>query len=79
MIQITATDLKSNLGKYLSLVGREDIYITKNGRDIAVLSAPKEKSSWVDDLIGIASGLESDFDIKKFNGERLAQKYESLD
>lgn len=79
MIQITATDLKANLGKYLSLAGREEIRITKNGRDIAVLSAPKEKQSWVDELVGIAPPLEDDFDIKKFKAERLAKKYESLD
>jgi prevent-host-death family protein len=75
----TATDLKANLGKYLSLVGREDILITKNGRDIAVLSAPKESSAWTDELVGIAPALESDFDIKKINAERVAQKYENLD
>ena len=79
MIQITATDFKANLGKYLSLVGREEIRITKNGRDIAVLSAPKNKTSWADDLVGIAPAIEADFDIKNFNAERLTQKYESLD
>ena len=77
MLQITATDFKVNLGKYLSLVGREDIHITKNGREIAVLSAPKEKSSWVDELTGIIPN--ADIDTKKFKAERVAQKYESLD
>jgi prevent-host-death family protein len=77
MIQITATDLKANLGKYLSLVGREEIRITKNGRDIAVLSAPKEKSGWVDEITGIIP--DADIDINKFKAERLAKKYESLD
>ena len=77
MIQITATDFKANFGKYLSLVGREDIRITKNGRDIAVLSAPKEKRSWVDDIVGIIPN--ADIDIKKRKAERVAQKYESLD
>jgi prevent-host-death family protein len=77
MIQITATDFKSNLGKYLSLVGREEIHITKNGTDIAVLVAPKTKSGWVDDLTGIIPC--ADVDAKKIKAERLAQKYESLD
>jgi len=77
MIQVTATDFKANLGKYLSLVGREEIHITKNGTDIAVLVAPKVKHNWVDDLTGIIPG--ADTDIKKFKAERLAAKYESLD
>ena len=77
IIQITATDLKANLGKYLSLVGREKIPITKNGRDIAVLSAPRENSAWVDDIVGIIP--DYDIDIKNVKAERLAQKYESID
>ena len=77
MIQITATDLKANLGKYLSLAGREEIRITKNGRDIAVLMAPQEECSWVDDISGIISN--TDINAKEIKAERLAKKYESLD
>jgi prevent-host-death family protein len=77
MIQITATDFKSNLGKYLSLASRDDILITKNGADIALLVAPKAKPCWVDDLTGIIPG--ADADAKKIKEERLAQKYASLD
>ena len=76
MIQITATDLKANLGKYLALVGHEDIHITKNGTDIAVLTAPKSKS-WVEDLAGVIPA--ENIDIKQIRAERLAEKYESLD
>ena len=74
MIRITATDLKSNLGKYLSLAGREDIHITKNGTDIAVLKAPQSKGNWVDELTGVISG--ADIDEKQIKAERLARKYE---
>jgi len=76
IIQITATDLKANLGKYLLLVGHEDIIITKNGRDIAVLTAPKERHNWVEDLTGIIPN--ADADLKSVKSERLAQKYEGL-
>ena len=79
MLQVTATDFKTNLGKYLTLVGRENIHITKNGRDIAILSAPKEAHSWVDDMIGVIPNLGDDFDLKKFKAERLAKKHESID
>jgi prevent-host-death family protein len=77
MIQITATDFKANLGKYLSLVSREEIHITKNGADIAVLVAPKAKRAWVDDLTGIIPG--ANVDAKKLKAERLARKYEGFD
>ena len=77
MIQATATDFKANLGKYLVLVGREDIHITKNGVDVAVLTAPKCKRSWVEDLIGVIPN--SEIDEKQIKAERVTQKYESLD
>ena len=77
MIQITATDLKANLGRYLSLAQRDEIHITKNGRSIAVLTAPRERHSWVDDITGIIPN--ADIDIRKIKTDRLAEKYESLD
>ena len=38
-MQITATELKNNLGKYLELAEKEDIQITKNGRSIVTMSS----------------------------------------
>ena len=78
MIKITATNFKTNFGKYLNMASREDIQITKNGADIAILSAPKSKRSWVDDLTGIIPET-ADADAKQIKAERLARKYESLD
>jgi len=77
LIQTTATDFKMNLGKYLTMVGREEIHITKNGVAIAILTAPKPNKSWVDDITGVIAG--SDADAKQIKRERLARKYESLD
>lgn len=54
MLQITATELKQNLGKYLSIVNKEDIIITRNSIPVAKLTLPKEKeTSLVSQLIGI--------------------------
>ena len=39
-MSITATELKSNLGKYLLLAATEDIFITRNGKVVAKLSNP---------------------------------------
>ena len=37
---ITATELKENLSKYLTLSAMEDVYITKNGRILTKLTNP---------------------------------------
>ena len=37
-MSITATELKSNLGKYLMLAATEDIFVTKNGKVVAKIS-----------------------------------------
>ena len=39
---VTATDLKTNLGKYLDLLDTEDIIVTRNGRRIARLIRDEE-------------------------------------
>ena len=39
---VTATEFKSNIGKYLALVAEQDIFITKNGKHIARLSTTKQ-------------------------------------
>ncbi|MCQ2546377.1 MAG: type II toxin-antitoxin system Phd/YefM family antitoxin [Clostridia bacterium] len=50
---ITATEFKKNLGKYLMLAKDEDIYVTKNGREIAKLSNPAgDRIAMLDSLVG---------------------------
>ncbi|MCL1873842.1 MAG: type II toxin-antitoxin system Phd/YefM family antitoxin, partial [Clostridiales bacterium] len=34
---VTSTEFKTNLGKYLDLINREEVIITRNGRKIAKL------------------------------------------
>lgn len=36
---VTATEFKTNLGKYLEMAMKQDIFITKNGRNIARLTS----------------------------------------
>lgn len=69
-MQITATEFKMNMGKYLSMASRHDIYITKNGQRIAKLTNPSpDRIAMLDSLVGIAkdAAITTD-DIKK---ERL--------
>ena len=71
-MSITATELKMNLGKYLTLAETEDIFITKNGKIIAKLTNPyQDKVSTAQSLFGI---LPQDADIKISKEERLAAK-----
>ncbi len=42
MIQISVSDLKANAGKYIAMVNEQEIYITKNGKRVAKLTAPKQ-------------------------------------
>ena len=44
VMSITATELKSNLGKYLLLAATEDIFITRNGKVVAKLQPPSGQS-----------------------------------
>ena len=80
MIQITATDFKTNLGKYLALAEREDIIITKSGKSSVKLSGVKTDSvKDMESLFGIVPWNGEEIDIKAIKGERLVKKYESHD
>lgn len=52
-MSITATELKTNLEKYLLLAETKDIFITRNSRTIAKLTSPyQNKLDTVDALFG---------------------------
>ena len=53
-MSITATELKTNLSKYLLLSATEDIYITRNGKVICKLTNPfQDKVDTAKSLFGI--------------------------
>ena len=65
----TATELKRNLGKYLTLAATEDIYITKNGKVIAKLSNPhQDRVDMAKSLFGI---LPADITLEEAKAERF--------
>ncbi len=71
-MSITATELKQNLGYYLELAATENIYITKNGKEIAVLSDPKKaKLQFLESLRGIIPNDGKTLD--DYKSERLAK------
>ena len=73
-MQITATELKQNMGKYLSMASRHDIFITKNGRRIARLTSPSaDRVAMLDSLVGIAKSA-GDSSLDEIKKERLEGK-----
>ena len=71
-MSITATELKQNLGKYLLLSSKEDIYITKNGKTIAKLTNPHQnRVNTAKSLFGI---LPEDASLEDAKAERLNRK-----
>ena len=53
-MSVTATELKANLGKYLTLAATEDVYITQYGKVIAKLTNPfQDRMEIAESLIGI--------------------------
>ncbi len=71
-MQITATELKLNLGHYLDLVSSEDIWITKNGKSIAKLINPNVSA--VDAISGLLKGsVPEETDRHSLREERISQ------
>ena len=70
---VTATEFKTNFGKYLELVAQEDVFITRNGKTIAKVINPQVSA--VDSLRGLLKNAPSDLDLDSVREERLS-KYE---
>ena len=77
MMVVTATEFKTNFGRYLELLRSEDIYITKNGKTVAKMVNPNVSA--VDQISGILEGqLPDEYDAKKLREERM-ENYETSD
>jgi prevent-host-death family protein len=84
IMNITSTELKTNLGKYLDLVTTQDIVITRNGRKVAKLV--KEEDDVLSDvrsLYGLLADSDlsgmNDTDIKSVIHEERSKRYGSSD
>ncbi|MCM1439308.1 MAG: type II toxin-antitoxin system Phd/YefM family antitoxin [Roseburia sp.] len=73
---VTATEFKSNFGKYLELIAHEDIFITRNGKTVAKVINPQ--ISAVDSIRGMLKDVSDDIDLDSLREERLS-KYENND
>ena len=63
---VTVTEFKANFEKYLELVAREDVFITRNGKTVAKVVNPQ--ISAVDSLRG---NIPSDIDMDSLREEPL--------
>lgn len=69
---VTATEFKSNIGRYLTLVASEDIFITRNGKSVAKLSSAKQdKVDIMKSLFGIIPN--DGMTLEQAREERLAR------
>lgn len=70
-VSITATELKMNLGKYLLMAEKEDIYITRNGKIVAKLSNPyQDRVDVAKSLFGI---IPDEMTLEEAREERLGK------
>ena len=67
---VTATEFKTNFGKYLDMLTKEDIFITRNGKTIAKVINPQVSA--VDSLRGMLKDVPSDIDLNSLREERLS-------
>lgn len=71
---VTATEFKTNLGRYLEIAAKQDVFITKNGKSIARLTSPAiNKLELLDSLVGIVP-VEDTVDEATIREERLARQ-----
>ena len=75
---ITATEFKTNLGKYITLADAEDIIITKNGRSVAKLTHARDVNLVrLSALRGVLK--EKNTTLESVRAERLGKYDEILD
>ena len=75
-MQVTATEFKNNIGKYLALASEMDIFITKNGKSIAKLTNTRQdRIEMAKSLFGI---IPEDASLEQAREERLS-RHERID
>jgi prevent-host-death family protein len=68
-MQISVSELKLNIGKYLSLAEMQDIFITKNGKHVAKIVSTKVDK--VAEMKSVFGAIPADADLDKAKCGRL--------
>ena len=77
-MQVSVSELKTNVGKYIGLADMHDVYITKNGKQVAkIVSTRRDRVADMKSLFGLAKlppeydDPNYDPDYKRLRDERL--------
>lgn len=71
---VTATEFKTNFGKYLDLVSQEDVLLTKNGKIVAQVIKPEDdRIKILESLVGFAK-TDKEVKLNDIREERLARQ-----
>ena len=66
-MQVSVSELKTNVGKFIVLAEEQDIYITKNGKQVAkIVSTKRDRAENMKSLFGVAK-LPSEYDDPKYD------------
>jgi prevent-host-death family protein len=78
---VNATEFKASTGKFLDMVNKEEIIITKNGREVAKLIPIKKIGTPnADFLYGLlADNAKKEITAKEIREERISDKYGNSD
>lgn len=78
---VNATEFKTRAGKYLEIVDKEEIIITRNGKEVAkLIPIRKQGTPNADFLYGLLADSEKkDITVDQIRDERIKEKYGSID
>lgn len=78
---VNATEFKTRAGKYLEIVDKEEIVITRNGKEVAKLvPIRKQGTPNADFLYGLLADYEKkDITAEQIRDERIKEKYGNID
>ena len=67
IMQVALSELKTNVGKYVNLAKEQDIYITRNGKQVAkIVATNRDREADMKSLFGIAE-LPQQYDDPAFD------------
>jgi PHD/YefM family antitoxin component YafN of YafNO toxin-antitoxin module len=71
IMYVSATEFRTNVGKYLEMAAHEDIYVLKHGFPAVVVSSDRSAKKRVAD--SLKGSIKYDGDVEKLFEERLKE------
>jgi len=77
-MRISVSEFKINVGKYIDLAEKQDIFITKNGKQVAkIVSTKRDRAAEMQSLFGIAH-LPPEYDDPNYDPDYRKQRDERV-